>query len=83
MLRCLRNYRGVRDHRLIVLSEGARITDPELASWLNQDCPEAFEDLGAPVAEVAEVVETKAIDAAPADKMVRAPQVKKGARHGK
>lgn len=63
MLRCLRNYRGVFDHRLIVISQGEAVKDPSLVAFLLEQDSGAFELIEEPA--------IKMVEEAPADKMMR------------
>lgn len=63
MLRCITPYRAVVSgsdgNRIIAFAVGDTVDDAALAEWLLNDAPEAFEPI------------ERALDAAPADRMVR------------
>jgi hypothetical protein len=66
-LRVLRHYRC----RELIYEPGVIDVTPTLGEWLLRDCPECFK-------RVEVIVETGALDAPPADKMMRKRRVKRG-----
>lgn len=90
-LRCVSPYKSVFRYQPVSLEPGQLIEDAELEAFLLVDSPRSFESVvketGAeanaqPVAsEAGTVANAKAVEAAPADKMVKA-STRKGARRG-
>lgn len=72
MLRCVSRYRATVSidgtSLTLVYLPGELVTDDTLAAWLMRDAPACFETVEAASDEG---TETRALDAAPADRMMR------------
>lgn len=86
-LRCVSPYKGTYKFLAVVLAPGDLVDDAEMEAFLLADSPGSFEE--PPEIEVDDdqgdleaEQDNKAIEEAPADKMIKSSPGRKGARRG-